>query len=176
VRSKGSALDDEAIINLYRACYRDGATAASFWEAAACDSPVHDLEADLFALYELRTGVIEFLEAMRVALLPLFGLSNDVPEWSLSRRNHFGIEPYFESWVVSGAERVIKPDPRIYQILIDRLPCAPAETLFVDDSPRNLEGAAVLGLQTAHFSEAPVDGHHAVASFEELAALVRRLR
>ena len=173
LRSKGCPVSDEQIVDLFRACYRDGASAHSFIEAVACAGiGAKELEAGMLALYELRPGAIEFLEAMRDARIPVFGLSNDVAEWSLHHRQCFGIEGYFESWVVSGEVALYKPDSRIYQLVIDRLPCEPSEALFVDDSPRNLDAAAKLGLQTVRFrSERPADGL-AVASFEELQAFV----
>ena len=112
---------------------------------------------------------------MRNQGLPVYGLSNDVAEWSLRRRQHFNIEHYFQGWVVSGESGLYKPDPRIYQLLLDKLPCAAHEALFVDDSLRNLEAAAALGLQTAHFSDGPPEAEHAVTSFADLESLVCRL-
>lgn len=43
-----------------------------------------------------------------------------------------------------------KPDPAIYQVVLDDHLLDPAATLFVDDTPANLEGAAKVGLQTLH--------------------------
>lgn len=56
-----------------------------------------------------------------------------------------------DGWVVSAYEKVMKPDPRIYQILCDRYGLVAAETLFVDDFPDNLLGAQEVGMQTHLF-------------------------
>lgn len=59
-----------------------------------------------------------------------------------------------EHTVVSGDEGVLKPHPRIYQILIERAGIEPARTLFIDDSPRNVEVAAALGFHAHRFTGA----------------------
>jgi 2-haloacid dehalogenase/putative hydrolase of the HAD superfamily len=48
---------------------------------------------------------------------------------------------------------VLKPDPRIYRQACERFGLAPAEMLFVDDSAKNVEGAAALGFDTHHFTD-----------------------
>ncbi len=59
----------------------------------------------------------------------------------------------FDGEVVSCEERVIKPEPRIYEILLNRFGLNPAETLFIDDRRSNLEGAAAFGIATFHFRD-----------------------
>ncbi len=59
----------------------------------------------------------------------------------------------FDGEVVSCEERVIKPEPRIYEILLDRFGLDPAETLFIDDRRSNLEAAAAFGIATFHFRD-----------------------
>ena len=63
----------------------------------------------------------------------------------------------FDTAVVSGNEGVIKPDPRIYRILIARTGLDPVRTLFVDDSQANVATAAGLGFAVHQFmhAEAP---------------------
>ena len=59
----------------------------------------------------------------------------------------------FDGEVVSCEEGVVKPEPRIYEILLDRFGLNPAETLFIDDRRSNLEAAAAFGIATFHFRE-----------------------
>ena len=56
--------------------------------------------------------------------------------------------------VVSGIERVAKPEPASCQIVLDRYGLAPASTLFVDDHPDNLAPAAALGVPDLLFESA----------------------
>ena len=49
--------------------------------------------------------------------------------------------------MVSGDEKVIKPDPAIYRILFDRYRLQPADCVFVDDSAKNVRGAEATGMR-----------------------------
>ena len=53
----------------------------------------------------------------------------------------------FDGEVVSCEERTVKPEPRIYEILLDRYGLDPAETLFVDDRPANIAAAQRFGIE-----------------------------
>lgn len=53
---------------------------------------------------------------------------------------------YFDGTVVSAFERQVKPGPEIYRILLDRFALDPADCLFVDDMPQNVEGARAVGM------------------------------
>jgi 2-haloacid dehalogenase len=55
--------------------------------------------------------------------------------------------------VVSGDEKLIKPDPKIYQVLIDRYAIRPEESLFIDDNFDNIVAAQQLGFQTIYFTD-----------------------
>lgn len=59
--------------------------------------------------------------------------------------------PYMDGGILSYQEKVIKPMPEIYQLLIDRYGLVPQECVFMDDTPANLEGAAKFGIHTVHF-------------------------
>ena len=68
----------------------------------------------------------------------------------------FDMTPAFallDDIVVSGEEGVIKPDRRIYDIVLERTGLQPPDLLFVDDSPANIEAAKALGFDTHLFAE-----------------------
>lgn len=54
--------------------------------------------------------------------------------------------------VISAFERVMKPDPAIYEIFCKRFGLAPETCVFVDDSAKNLIGAREVGMRTVHFT------------------------
>jgi HAD superfamily hydrolase (TIGR01509 family) len=58
----------------------------------------------------------------------------------------------FKTIVVSGVEKIAKPDRRIYDMTLDRMGARAAETLFIDDSAANIAGAAQAGLATHLFT------------------------
>jgi len=59
---------------------------------------------------------------------------------------------WFEGILVSGKEKMKKPDPAIFNLLVKRFHLNPSETLFIDDNPQNVLAASRLGIDTIHFS------------------------
>lgn len=59
--------------------------------------------------------------------------------------------PYMDGGILSYQEKIIKPMPEIYQLLIDRYGLTPEECVFMDDTPCNLEAAQKFGIHTIHF-------------------------
>lgn len=90
-------------------------------------------------------GVAEIVDELRAAGLRLIGLTN----WSAETFHHAERAApaiaRLDAVVVSGRERLIKPDPQIFQLLAERHDLAPERTVFVDDSSPNTEAAAALG-------------------------------
>ena len=60
--------------------------------------------------------------------------------------------PLMDGRVVSGFERIMKPDPAIYELLCSRYRLDPARCLFVDDNLDNCRGAEAAGMQAFHFT------------------------
>ena len=60
--------------------------------------------------------------------------------------------PYMDGGILSYQEKVIKPEPEIYQILIDRYHLIPDQCVFMDDKPENCEGAMKAGMHTIVFT------------------------
>ncbi|GAB4243194.1 MAG: HAD-IA family hydrolase [Saprospiraceae bacterium] len=58
---------------------------------------------------------------------------------------------WFEGIVVSGTEGVIKPERRIYEILVDRYEVKPETAIFIDDNKANAEAAGQVGIRGVHF-------------------------
>jgi 2-haloacid dehalogenase len=76
----------------------------------------------------------------------LLALTNWSQETFPIARQLYPFLQWFEGIVVSGEERLVKPDPRIYQLLLDRYSVDPASALYIDDSARNVEAAEALGM------------------------------
>ncbi len=95
---------------------------------------------------------VAFLEEVKAAGYGIYGLTN----WSVetiqvpySRYPFFGL---FDGIVVSGEEKVIKPAPRIYQILLERYGLNPSECVFLDDNQANVDAANALGIHAVRFT------------------------
>ncbi len=99
--------------------------------------------------------VVEILEELKRRDTPLFALSNWSAETFLAQPRRFPFLGWFRDIVVSGREGVIKPDPRIFEILLSRNSIAPDCAVFVDDNPTNAAAATSLGIHGIAFKSAP---------------------
>lgn len=80
----------------------------------------------------------------------LYVLSNMSKEYIAYLREK-PVYRYFDGEVVSCEQGTVKPEPQIFRILLDRYALDPAQTLFIDDRPANLETARTFGIETFLF-------------------------
>lgn len=94
------------------------------------------------------------LEDLRAKGHKLYGLTNWAADTFALVRHQYPIFDLLDGIVVSGEEKVAKPDPRIFRILFERYDINPAQALFVDDNMPNIEAACTLGMQAILFRSA----------------------
>jgi 2-haloacid dehalogenase len=94
---------------------------------------------------------VEVLSAVRETGLPCYALTNMEAETYPLRLKRFRFLSWFDGTVVSGREGVAKPEPAIFNRLLDRFGLTPNTTLMIDDTRENLEAAGKLGIQTTLF-------------------------
>lgn len=118
---------------------------------AALDSYWHGFAESLTGPVE---GTERLVDELRRAGVRLLGLTN----WSAET---FHLAPHaapaiaeLEDVLVSGRERLSKPDPAIFRLLIERYSLVPEQTLFVDDVLANVESARSLGMLAHRFQDA----------------------
>ena len=103
---------------------------------------------------ELYQRNFDALLRLRREGFPVALLSNTNPfmmRWVRSNEfdgNGHGIDHYFDRLYLSYEMRMMKPAPEIFQAMIDGEQTAPENILFIDDSARNCEAAAALGIKT----------------------------
>lgn len=78
-------------------------------------------------------------------------LTNAFDDARAALTERFGLGKIFDPIIVSAEERVMKPDPRIYDIALERCGVSAAEAVFVDDFPHNIRAARELGMHTVWF-------------------------
>jgi len=93
------------------------------------------------------------IEALHAAGVPLYGLTNMSREAWPGVRAMSGVFALFKDTVVSAEEGVVKPDPEIFKIAVQRIGLEPSALLFVDDSEANIRAAEAMGFHTHHFSD-----------------------
>jgi len=81
----------------------------------------------------------------------LFGLTNWSAETFSPIFKQYSFFLKFEGIVVSGTEKLVKPDADIYNLLLSRYELTANESLFIDDNLVNVEAANKLGFKTIHF-------------------------
>lgn len=95
----------------------------------------------------------EMLSDLRERGLFIHAITNwSVETWPIGVGQHPRLGSAFGVTIVSGRERVIKPDQRIFAALCTRAGLAPSECLFIDDSAQNIQGAHEFGMDTIHFT------------------------
>ena len=84
----------------------------------------------------------------------LFGLTNwSYETFPYALENYDFFEIFKGKIVVSGTEKLIKPDPKIWHVLLERYNLKAEESVFIDDNPKNIEVAKSLGFATVHIIE-----------------------
>lgn len=137
-----------------------GRDLAEMVAARKAEFPGHD---DLLDAYTTRfgetipgnvPGTHEIVRELAARGVPLFAITNFAsPFWHEYRAG----EPLFDLFgdiVVSGDEKLLKPDARIFDLAARRFGHAPGAMLFIDDNAANIEGARKLGWQVHHFAGA----------------------
>lgn len=99
-------------------------------------------------------GMRGLIEELRNLNFEIYGLTNWSMETFPEARRRFPILQMIDRYVVSAAERLIKPDPRLFRVLMDRYGLKAEECLFVDDNPDNVAAARKLGMQGIVFASA----------------------
>lgn len=115
---------------------------------------------DLIAAYPARfaetldgaiSGTVSVLRELHASGLRCLALTNWSAETFPVARARLDFLDLFEAVVVSGEERLAKPDPAIFDLMLDRFGLDPTATVFIDDSAANIDAARAIGLQTVHF-------------------------
>ncbi len=84
----------------------------------------------------------------------LLALTNWSAETFYPAKDSYAFLNYFDGIIVSGDEKIKKPDYKIYQILLNRYNVNAKESVFIDDALENIKAANDLGFHTIHFLSA----------------------
>ncbi len=90
-------------------------------------------------------GSFAIVEELHQRGVPLYAITNFGAEFWAGFRPHHPIFTRFRDVVVSGVEKIAKPDPRIYELARARFGHAPSAMLFVDDNPANIAAVRAAG-------------------------------
>lgn len=131
------------------------------WEEAITEATTQHPEhqANIRAYYdrwpemlgEAISGTVRILEELRASGVRLLALTNWSAETFHYATDRYSFLEHFEGILVSGRERLMKPEPEIFQLLTRRYHLTPERTAFIDDSQRNVDAAKQLGFESLLF-------------------------
>jgi len=97
--------------------------------------------------------MIELMHALKAGGLKMAMLTNNVREWEPLWRSMLPVDEIFEEIVDSAFVGCRKPEPRIYELTLERVGDAAEQCLFIDDLKVNCEGAEAAGMSAVHFRD-----------------------
>ncbi len=110
---------------------------------------------DRYAATVARTieGTWALMDRLRGAGQQIHAITNWSAEtWPIGVATHPRLGTSFGVTVVSGQDRMLKPEPGIFDLLCHRAGLAPQDCLFIDDSEKNVAGARAFGMDAVHFT------------------------
>jgi len=127
-----------------------------FSEAVAEHCERYPQYCDLIKAYDLRyeesiSGPIwenlQIVKSLKQAGYPVYGLSNWPEEKYHIVRPQYEFFKWFDEVIISGEVRMAKPDPRIFNLLLERVDRNPSQCVLIDDSKENIQIASQMGFQ-----------------------------
>lgn len=99
-------------------------------------------------------GMVQLLTDLKQSGYPIYGLTNWSDETMQDEFKRWGIFRLVDDMVVSGREKILKPDPALYNCLLTRFNLKPEECVFIDDNQKNVDAAERMGIHALHFEGA----------------------
>lgn len=97
-------------------------------------------------------GTVDVLQQLKASgRYQLYALTNWSDETFPIAQKEYEFLQWFDGIVVSGTEKMRKPLPEFYQLLLDRYSINKAHTIFIDDNLRNVKAAEAVGIESIHF-------------------------
>ncbi|CAE6940603.1 hypothetical protein ACOMICROBIO_LKFPLAJE_03699 [Vibrio sp. B1FIG11] len=123
------------------------------------EKQLSESEAERFFYYVKHTqlliyGSVDLLKRIKSAGYRVFALTDNVVEIVEYLKATYDFWPLFEGTTVSAELGLLKPQPEIYQNLLETHQLLAKETVFLDDMPYNVEGAREIGIEAIQFKHA----------------------
>lgn len=99
-------------------------------------------------------GMEDYIKELKGRGFRIYGLSNWSVETFAMIRPKYPILDLMEDMVISGKEKVMKPDAKIYQIALSRFGIKPEESVFIDDNVNNIVGCEAVDIHGIVFKDA----------------------
>jgi 2-haloacid dehalogenase len=97
-------------------------------------------------------GTVDVLAELRRRGVPIYALSNWSAETFPAALKRFDFLRWFRGTLLSGDVRLLKPDPRIFNVFFETHGVDPAQAVYIDDLPANVDAARALGMHGIRFT------------------------
>jgi putative hydrolase of the HAD superfamily len=114
---------------------------------------LHRFKEIYFEALDPNEPMIELMRELKAEGYRMAMLTNNVREWEPLWRPMLPVDEIFEAVVDSGFVGVRKPEPRIYELTLERIGLPAEACLFVDDLAHNCDGARTAGMSAVHFRD-----------------------
>jgi putative hydrolase of the HAD superfamily len=128
-----------------------GSLAAELTSQLGRPVELHSFGEDYFAHLRPNEQMVEYMRSLRDRGLRLAICTNNVREWESRWRAMLPIDDIFDVVVDSAFVGTRKPEPRIYEITLERVGASPDQAVFIDDVEHNVEAARALGIHGIWF-------------------------
>ena len=114
---------------------------------------IREALADTKDMVRMRDYAIPWIQELKEKGYQVLFLSNFPEKLRWECDEELAFIPYTDGGIFSYEDKVIKPGTEIYLLLLYRFGLKPEECVFLDDSKRNIKGAAELGINTILFTD-----------------------
>lgn len=101
---------------------------------------------DIRGMVTIRDYAIGWVQELKAKGYKVWYLSNFSEKAEKECADSIAFIPYMDGGILSWKDKLIKPDPKIYQLLLERFGLAARECVFIDDLPENVQGAIDQGM------------------------------
>ena len=98
-------------------------------------------------------GTVDVLAELRSQGVPIYALSNWSAETFPAALQRFDFLRWFRGVLISGEVKLVKPDPKIYQLFCETHGIDPSHAVYIDDLQANVEAAIALGMHGIQFTD-----------------------
>ncbi len=110
------------------------------------EKELHKAYDNIHGMVTIRDYAIPWVQELKAKGYKVWYLSNFSEKTETECADSIAFIPYMDGGILSWKDKLIKPDPKIYQLLLERFGLVAEECVFIDDLPENVQGAVNEGI------------------------------
>ncbi len=107
---------------------------------------LHKAYDNIHGMVTIRDYAIPWVKELKAKGYRVWYLSNFSEKTEIECADSIAFIPYMDGGILSWKDKLIKPDPKIYQLMLERFELVAEESVFIDDLPENVQGAVEQGI------------------------------